>query len=53
MLGRDTNAGIADRKDDIAVLVLEVNCYLTAVLIIADSVITKIINIWMDVGIRY
>ena len=44
MLGRNTNAGIADRKDDIAVIVLEVNCYLAAVLVLADSVIAKIIN---------
>ena len=50
MLGRNTNTGIADRKDDIAVLVLEVNCYLTAILVIADSVVTKIIDDFIEVS---
>ena len=44
MFSRNTDAGIADRKDDIAVLVLEINRHLAAVLVIADSVITKVVD---------
>ena len=50
MFGRDTNAGISDRKNSIVIFLFEINRNLTAFFIVSNRIVAKVIDDFVKVS---